>query len=85
MQGKGCDHCSQTGYSGRIAVHEVLKITPRIQKAINELATENDIVTIAKQEGFSPIADTALAHVKSGKLSLEEYVRVIPHYAEVTP
>lgn len=85
MQGKGCDHCSQTGYSGRIAVHEVLKVTPRIQKAINELATENEIVTIAKQEGFSPISDTALAHVISGKLSLEEYVRVIPHYAEVTP
>lgn len=85
MQGKGCDHCSQTGYSGRIAVHEVLKVTPRIQKAINELATENEIVTIAKQEGFSPISDTALAHVISGKLSLEEYVRVIPHYAEVAP
>lgn len=85
MQGQGCDHCFQTGYSGRMAVHEVLKITPMIQKAINELATENEIVVIAKQEGFSPISDTALAHVKSGKLSLEEYVRVIPHYAEVLP
>jgi type IV pilus assembly protein PilB len=81
-QGQGCEQCSQTGYSGRMAVHEVLKITPRIQKAMNELATENDIVAIAKQEGFMPMADTALEHVKSGILSLEEYVRVIPHYVE---
>ena len=78
MQGTGCEHCSQTGYSGRRAVHEVLKVTPQIQKAIIDNRSESDLYEIAKKEGFEVISDVALNHVRSGEISLEEYHRVIP-------
>jgi general secretion pathway protein E len=78
MQGTGCEHCSQTGYSGRRAVHEVLKVTPQIQKAIIDNRSESDLYEIAKKEGFEVISDLALNHVRSGEISLEEYHRVIP-------
>ena len=78
MQGRGCEHCFQTGYSGRRAVHEVLKITPQLQKAIIDNKSESELYEIAKKEGFELISDVALNHVRSGELSLEEYHRVIP-------
>lgn len=78
MQGKGCEHCSQTGYSGRRAVHEVLKITPQLQNAILDNKSEADLFEIAEKDGFELISDVALTHVRSGELSIEEYHRVIP-------
>ena len=78
MQGTGCEHCSQTGYSGRRAVHEVLKITPEIQKAIIDNKSESELYEIAKKQGFELISEVALNHVRSGEISLEEYHRAIP-------
>ena len=78
MQGIGCDHCFQTGYSGRRAIHEVLRITPDLQKAIIDNKSENELYAIAKKDGFELISEIALNHVRSGELSLEEYHRVIP-------
>jgi type IV pilus assembly protein PilB len=78
MQGAGCEHCAQTGYSGRRAVHEVLKITPQLQKAIIDNKSEIELYEIAKKEGFELISEVALDYVRSGELSLEEYHRVIP-------
>jgi type IV pilus assembly protein PilB len=78
MKGKGCSHCQNTGYAGRIAIHEVLKISNRIQAAINNNKSENDIFTIAKEEGFETMAKVALNKIISGELSIAEYLRVIP-------
>ena len=33
-KGSGCENCNHTGYKGRIAVQEVLEITPVLQKVI---------------------------------------------------
>ncbi|MEY3885500.1 MAG: hypothetical protein RIS87_1275 [Pseudomonadota bacterium] len=82
MQGKGCNECANTGYAGRMAIHEVLKITPKVQKAINSSVNEAEIVEIAVSEGFQQIADVAIPHIVSGKLSLAEYLRVIPRYSD---
>lgn len=82
MHSKGCDQCMNTGFSGRRAVHEVLCVSPKIQKAINEGATENVMYEYAIAEGFEPISQVALRHIISGDLSLEEYFRVIPKGSE---
>lgn len=82
MHGKGCASCSYTGYSGRRAIHEVLRITPKIQKAINHKATEAEINTIAADEGFENMASAALRHILSGDSSVEEYMRVVPQNDE---
>jgi type II secretory ATPase GspE/PulE/Tfp pilus assembly ATPase PilB-like protein len=65
-----------------MAIHEVLKITPKVQKAINSNVNEAEIVEIAVSEGFQQIADVAIPHIVSGKLSLAEYLRVIPRYSD---
>jgi type IV pilus assembly protein PilB len=32
--GRGCQHCYNTGYSGRIAVFEIMMVTPKIRELI---------------------------------------------------
>lgn len=78
MHGKGCPSCSYTGYSGRRAIHEVLRITPKIQKAINHKSTEAEIHNIASEEGFENMASAAIRHIINGESSVEEYIRVVP-------
>ncbi len=78
MYGKGCTNCSYTGYSGRKAIHEVLRVSPRIQKAINHRVTEAEIQAIAIEEGFEPMYSSAMRYIANGELSVEEYMRVVP-------
>ena len=59
-------------------MHEVLKVTPEIQKAIIDNKSESDLYEIAKKQGFELISEVALNHVRSGEISLEEYHRAIP-------
>jgi len=82
MHGKGCAACSYTGYSGRKAIHEVLKVSPRVQKAINHKATEAEMHAIAVEEGFESMASAAIRYIFSGDLSIEEYMRVVPQNGE---
>jgi type IV pilus assembly protein PilB len=83
MRSNGCEKCANTGYSGRRAVHEVLQISSKIQKAINEGASENYIYHLALDDGFEPMAKSALRFILNGELSVEEYLRVIPKSDEV--
>lgn len=79
-KGAGCSQCGYTGYFGRRAIHEVLMITPKLQEAISEQKTENEIQTIAEKQGFETMAKIAIHHIEIGELSPEEYLRVIPKY-----
>jgi len=45
-RGEGCDKCRQTGYRGRIGIHELLKITEGLKNTILE---SSDSTTIKKQ------------------------------------
>ena len=72
----GCDECNHTGYKGRIAVHEVLKITPKLQNMITHGAEESAILEAARQNGFTTLKEDCLNKVQAGQTTLEEYHRV---------
>ncbi len=78
LKGTGCDACNHTGYAGRRAIHEVLRVSSDIQHAINKNASENEMLSIAASEGFRPMSHVGVAHILSGELCVEEYLRVIP-------
>jgi type IV pilus assembly protein PilB len=71
--GKGCDRCNQTGYKGRTAIYELMKITDPLRELINarapavtlkEKAIELGMVTL-RQDGFRSIfaGDTTVDEV----------------------
>ncbi|MDD2776055.1 MAG: GspE/PulE family protein [Gallionella sp.] len=71
----GCDHCGKTGYSGRVGIHEFLKVTPQIREAILRGRDNNEIMSIALQQGFHNLRYDGFKKALRGLTSLEEVVR----------
>ncbi len=73
----GCSVCSRTGYKGRVALHEVLPITERIERLAVERASSATIATAAREEGMQTLRSDGLAKVLAGVTSLDEVLRVV--------
>jgi len=75
---KGCSNCKETGYIGRMGVHEVLVVNENMASAISAGKTEKDMFDIAQKSGFMPISESGKRFLNDGSLSVEEFLRVIP-------
>ena len=76
-KGEGCDKCIHTGYRGRMAISEILPITPDIQKLVLSRASSKEISAQAKKEGMKTLLDDAMTKAAEGLTTLEEVVRVV--------
>jgi type IV pilus assembly protein PilB len=77
VHGKGCHYCYDTGFRGREAVFEILKIDNDIQNAILADKSALEIKKMAVEMGMKTLLDSALLKVSEGKTSVEEVKRVI--------
>jgi type IV pilus assembly protein PilB len=73
----GCKKCGNTGYRGRVGVHEVLMMSEEISRLCVENATAEEIKSVAVQQGMLTLRQDGLEKVRSGLTSIEEVVRVI--------
>jgi type IV pilus assembly protein PilB len=73
----GCNACSNTGYRGRIAVHEVLEVTDEIDHLIVGNAIARDIQELAIDQGMVPMREDGLHKAASGETSIEEILRAV--------
>lgn len=72
-RGKGCYHCGNTGYLGRIGIFEVMPVTPEIQEAIVRRAHAQEISAIAQRQGvMNTLAQDAARKVRAGITTVEE-------------
>ena len=77
MTGKGCSECNNSGYMGRIALHEVLEITNEIRNVIAEKrGSENEVGLLAKKQGMTTMKQDGLLKVIAGHTTLAEVERV---------
>lgn len=74
--GVGCEKCNNTGYRGRIAVVEVLPVTPALQKLILRRASAEELRQLALQEGMVSLKDDGIAKVLQGITTIKEVMRV---------
>lgn len=75
-KGNGCDECNKTGYLGRIAIFEVLKITSTINTMILKQVSGKEIETQAKKEGLITMKQDGYLKVLDGITTIEEVLRV---------
>lgn len=68
----GCDHCFQTGYSGRVAVYELLTVHEGIRNLILKSPSEQDITRLAVSKGMKTLRKAGLDKVLKKVTSLEE-------------
>jgi type IV pilus assembly protein PilB len=73
-QGKGCEVCANTGYKGRVAIYEVLQVTPKIRELVLRNASSDDIKKQAIKDGMKTLRMCALTKVAQGLTTLEEAV-----------
>ncbi|MBN2288454.1 MAG: Flp pilus assembly complex ATPase component TadA [Candidatus Glassbacteria bacterium] len=74
--GKGCDFCSGTGYQGRCAIYEILKVNQKIEKLILERADGPEIRQAAADGGMMTLLHDALIKAVNGQTSIQEVLRV---------
>jgi type II secretory ATPase GspE/PulE/Tfp pilus assembly ATPase PilB-like protein len=75
-KGKGCDHCNNTGYFGRIAIYENLMLNDRIRAAILEKPRSDYIKRIAVEEGMLTLRQNGWKAVLAGITSYDEVLNV---------
>lgn len=73
----GCPECNQTGYSGRIAVYEILELDHKIKALIMKNAPLDEIKEVAIENGTEFLASNLRELVRSGVTSMDEYERLI--------
>ncbi|PJJ73253.1 type IV pilus assembly protein PilB [Diaminobutyricimonas aerilata] len=73
----GCITCSNTGYRGRIAVHEVMTVTEDIERMAVARASSADIGRKAIEQGMLTLRQDGWAKVRLGLTSIEEILRVV--------
>jgi type IV pilus assembly protein PilB len=74
--GKGCDKCNHTGYRGRLAIHELLTVTPSIQKMILGSPSNDELRQVALREGMISLKEDGIDKVRQGLTTIKEIMRV---------
>ena len=72
----GCESCRYTGYRGRTAVYEIIKMNEELRRNIVASAPANIIKKIAILDGMKPIRHDGWFKVKNGITTIEEVLRV---------
>jgi type II secretory ATPase GspE/PulE/Tfp pilus assembly ATPase PilB-like protein len=75
--GTGCEHCTQTGYSGRLPVTELLVVDEPFREAVLKKMPTSALEDIAIQRGMRTLWQNGLHRAINGQTSLEETVRVL--------
>jgi len=75
-RGKGCEHCSNTGYRGRLGIFELLELNDEIRELILERASTHLLKQAARKSGMTTLREAALRKVLNGIITVEEMLRV---------
>ncbi|MCR9246613.1 MAG: GspE/PulE family protein [bacterium] len=75
-EGRGCAACRSRGKSGRIAIHEVMYVSPEMAGAISRKASDSEIMELAKSAGYRTMLDDGLEKAERGLVTLEDVLAV---------
>jgi len=70
--GRGCNHCRQSGFRGRVAFHELLIVTNELRSLINRNASEAEMLVAARKAGYRSLRYDGLKKVLLGLTTIEE-------------
>ena len=74
--GKGCKSCSDTGFSGRTAIYEIIQITKELEELALKHPSSEQIWEVARKQGAQTLFKDGVEKVKNGVTTLEELIRV---------
>jgi type II secretory ATPase GspE/PulE/Tfp pilus assembly ATPase PilB-like protein len=77
VAGRGCEECAQSGYKGRLAIHEILQVNEEVRELISGRASEQAIRKAARQAGMRTLVEDGIAKAARGLTTLDEVFRVV--------
>lgn len=84
-QANGCDACNKTGYRGRLAVFELMKMTSEISKLTMERADTGRIRKQALADGMTTLVTDGVRKIKEGLTTIDEVLSVATMEQEQEP
>jgi type IV pilus assembly protein PilB len=77
LAGRGCEKCMQTGFKGRLAVHELLQVNDELRALITARAPEHELRKAARTAGMRTLIEDAIAKAAQGLTTLEAILQVV--------
>jgi type II secretory ATPase GspE/PulE/Tfp pilus assembly ATPase PilB-like protein len=71
-RGVGCAECTQSGYRGRVGLHELLVATPEIKRLIQQRARIAEVAACAQQEGMTTLLQDGVLKVLAGVTDMHQ-------------
>ena len=74
---RGCEQCHGTGYRGRLAIQEILLVTPEVRQGIMDGLSRHELKELAQRQGMVTLEQDGIARAVAGITTLAEVRRVI--------
>ncbi len=75
FRGRGCDSCNHTGYTGRMAIFEIMPLEDTLREQIMSKVSTNLIRNEARRQGMRSLRETGLMAIYEGQTTIDEVVR----------
>ena len=76
-QPRGCRLCRDRGYVGRLPLHELLVWSGELADALMAEASENELLEIARSQGFRPMLADGANKARAGLTTIEEVLTAV--------
>jgi len=76
-RGRGCPECYDSGYKGRFAIHELLKVDETLERLVSNNPGREDLSAYLREHEVTTLFEDGLNHVLQGETTIEEVSRVI--------
>jgi general secretion pathway protein E len=76
----GCEHCSDTGFTGRIGIYEFLRMSDSIRNLVLKKVDSTGLHKAAREEGLVTMSEDGIRKAMAGITTIEEVLRVTRQY-----
>jgi type IV pilus assembly protein PilB len=76
-KGRGCAECYDSGYRGRMGIHEIIEANPELQRLIVANASRDELTEYLQQHKIELLFDDGMDRVLEGRTTVEEILRVV--------
>jgi general secretion pathway protein E len=73
----GCRRCNNTGFVGRLGLYEIAPVSVKMASAIRHRASERELVSLAREEGFITMFEDGVLKAASARTAMSEIYRVV--------
>lgn len=72
FESAGCKHCDDTGFKGRVGIHELMVMSKTLRRLVQNGARAEELQEAALREGMRTLRQDGIAKVLSGQTTIEE-------------